>query len=57
MTTKILSVEHSIWKTWTITPIAHLEPVNIGWVIVKRATLHNYLEVENLDVRIWDNVF
>ncbi len=57
MTTKILSVEHSIWKTWTITPIAHLEPVNIGWVIVKRATLHNYLEVENLDVRIWDHVF
>lgn len=57
LTTKILSVEHSVWRTWTITPVANLEPINIGWVIVKRATLHNYEEVENLDVRIWDNVF
>lgn len=57
LTTKLLSVEHSIWRTWTITPVANLEPINIGWVIVKRATLHNYDEVENLDVRIWDTVF
>jgi DNA ligase (NAD+) len=57
LTTKLLSVEHSIWRTWTITPVAHLEPINIGWVIVKRATLHNYDEIENLDVRIWDTVF
>lgn len=57
MTTKILSVEHSVWRTWTITPIAHLEPINIWWVIVKRATLHNYEEIENLDIRLWDSVF
>jgi DNA ligase (NAD+) len=57
LTTKVLSVEHSVWRTWTITPVANLEPINIGWVIVKRATLHNYEEVENLDVRIWDTVF
>lgn len=57
LTTKILSVEHSVWRTWTITPVANLEPINIGWVIVKRATLHNYEEVENLDARIWDDVF
>jgi len=57
MTTTILSVEHSVWRTGTITPIAHLEPINIWWVIVKRATLHNYEEVENLWVKIWDNVF
>lgn len=57
LTTRVLSVEHSVWRTGTITPVANLEPINIGWVIVKRATLHNYEEVENLDVRIWDTVF
>ena len=57
LTTKILSVEHSVWRTWTITPVANLEAISIGWVIVKRATLHNYEEVENLDVRIGDTVF
>ncbi len=57
LTTKILSVEHSVWRTGTITPVANLEPINIGWVIVKRATLHNYEEVENLDARIGDMVF
>ena len=57
LTTKVLSVEHSVWRTWAITPVANLEAINIGGVIVRRATLHNYEEVENLDVRIGDNVF
>lgn len=57
VSTKILSVEHSVWRTWTITPVANLEPVNIGWVIVRRATLHNYEEVVEKNVKIWDYVF
>ncbi len=57
LTTKILSVEHSVWRTWTITPVANLEAINIWWVVVRRATLHNYEEVESLGVRIWDTVF
>jgi len=56
-TTKILSVDHQVGKTWTITPVANLEPVNMWWAIIKRATLHNYEEVENLWIAIWDNVF
>ena len=56
-TTKIISIEHSVGRTGTITPVANLEPVNIGWAIIRRATLHNYEEVENLGVRIGDNVF
>lgn len=57
LTTQINSVEHQVWKTWTITPVANLEPIIIGWVTVRRATLHNYEEVENLWVHIWDSVF
>jgi len=56
-TTKILSVDHQVWRTGTITPVANLEPVNINWAIIKRATLHNYEEVENLWVRVGDNIF
>ena len=56
-TSKILSINHSIWRTGTITPVANLEPVNMRWVIVKRASLHNYDEVKKLWVCIWDNVF
>jgi DNA ligase (NAD+) len=34
-----------------------LEAVNVGWVIVRRATLHNYEELREKDIMIWDNVF
>lgn len=57
LTTKILSVEHQVWRTGTITPVANLEPIFIWWVIVKRATLHNYDEIKNLWVMVWDNIF
>ncbi len=56
-TTKILSIEHSVWRTGTITPVANLEPVNMWGAIIRRATLHNYEEVDSLDVKIGDNVF
>lgn len=57
LTTKIISVEHSIWRTWTITPVANLEPINIWWAMISRATIHNYDEVEKLDIRVGDNIF
>jgi len=57
LTTKILSVEHHVGRTWTITPVANLEAINIWGAIIRRATLHNYDEVRELDVRIWDIVF
>lgn len=57
LTTRITSVDHQVWRTGTITPVANLEPINIGWVIVKRATLHNYEEVAELGVKIGDMVF
>jgi DNA ligase (NAD+) len=57
VTTRIISVDHQVWRTGTITPVANLEPVNIGWVIVKRATLHNYEEVAELWIKVGDMVF
>ncbi len=57
VTTKLKSVQHSVGRTGTITPVANLDPVNIGWAMIARATLHNYEEVEKLGVQIWDIVF
>jgi DNA ligase (NAD+) len=55
--TQILSIEHSVGRTGTITPVANLMAVNVSWVIVRRATLHNYDEVEKKWVLIGDQVW
>lgn len=57
VTTKIESVEHSVGRTGTITPVANLEAVNIWWAMIRRATLHNYDETHKLWVAVWDTVF
>ncbi len=43
--TRVLSIEHSVGRTGTVTPVANLEPVEVSGVIVRRATLHNYDEL------------
>ena len=55
-TTKILDISVQVGRTGTLTPVAHLETVNIGGVNVNRATLHNEDEVRRKDVRIGDTV-
>jgi DNA ligase (NAD+) len=52
----INSITVQVGRTGALTPVAELEPVNIGGVIVKRATLHNYDEILKKDIRIGDNV-
>jgi DNA ligase (NAD+) len=56
-TTRVLGIEASVGRTGTLTPVALLEPVQIGGVTVEHATLHNQDEIERLDVRIGDTVF
>ena len=57
VTTKLLSIEESVGKTGAITPIAILEPVQLGGSTVARASLHNFDEVGRFDVRIGDRVY
>ena len=54
--TNIRSITISVGRMGTLTPIAELEPVNIGGVLVSRATLHNQDEIERKDFRIGDFV-
>ncbi len=55
--TKINNVTFQVGRTGTITPVAELEPVNIGGVNVARATLHNFSEIVSKDIHINDYVY
>ena len=54
--TKVHQIIISVGRTGALTPIALLNPVEIGGVTVSRATLHNVEEVERKDVRAGDTV-
>ncbi|MEK7342048.1 MAG: NAD-dependent DNA ligase LigA, partial [Candidatus Binatota bacterium] len=55
-TTRILDIQAQVGRTGTLTPVASLEPVPVGGVTVKSASLHNMDEVERKDIRIGDTV-
>lgn len=54
--TEIENIVIQIGRTGALTPVAHLKPVNIGGVMVSRATLHNQDEIARKDIRIHDLV-
>ena len=55
-TTKLHDIRVNVGRTGRVTPFAYMEPVQVGGVMVKLATLHNQDEVRRKDVRIGDTV-
>ncbi|HEX2933010.1 MAG TPA: NAD-dependent DNA ligase LigA, partial [Candidatus Binatia bacterium] len=54
--TRILDIQPQVGRTGTLTPVASLEPVPLGGVIVKSASLHNMDEIGRKDIRIGDTI-
>jgi DNA ligase (NAD+) len=57
VSTRLLSVSFQVGRTGAVTPVANLEPVQLGGTVVKRASLHNADVIQNLDLHTNDLVY
>jgi DNA ligase (NAD+) len=54
--TKLIGITLQVGRVGTITPVAELQPVPLGGVIITRATLHNEDYIKEKDIRVGDTV-
>jgi DNA ligase (NAD+) len=54
--TTVESIDVQVGKSGILTPVANLKPVQLAGTTVKRASLHNFDEIDRLDVRVSDTV-
>lgn len=54
--TTVRKIDVQVGRTGALTPVAHMDPVELGGTIVSRASLHNADQIRELDVRIGDKV-
>ena len=55
-TTRLLDIGVNVGRTGTLTPYAVLQPVSLAGVTIRRATLHNFEDLQRKDIRVGDTV-
>jgi len=55
-TTKIIDIIWQVGRTGILTPTAILEPVKVGGAVISRSTLHNFDEINRLDLKLGDTI-
>lgn len=57
VSTQVISIDFQIGRTWVITPVANLSPVQLSWATISRTTLHNFDFVNTKNIKIGDYVW